>query len=357
MARALLITTLICASVAGAWYYRSNSFSCGRFDTRSNCVNSVFLDTEPLGIESAEVFHNSFDLSPTADQVVVGLSGTKDGLESHAAVVLFDSQTGKAIRALREYTCCGFFEIAFSKDGQLVASYGRGELANGTQDNSLLVQDLNGNIKYVVYSSEEDNLIDCVSKLEFGDDANFLQCGFSLYNLEAGTIQRFSEDEQEILNDPNLISISQQIAPFSAGTSAVSIHGITTNRNSERNNNTNRQTMKLTFPDESVRSYPRFSDFDNDYDVIRFSADGQKVLDLHIQDRRRQTVWQRLRLTPRTHAIAWTLDLEAENESNDVASTPVVMTNRAIEEAWSADAEHFALLGNDLRLSVFDASK
>jgi len=231
-------------------------------------------------------------------------------------------------------------------------------MVDGTEENSLLIQAIDGVTKHVIYDVDDKSKVyDCVSRMDFSEDGKLFQCSSTLYNLEANTSQRYSEDEEEVLNNADVIAYYPQHAEFSAGGSAFSPQGITTNFNADRDQLTNVQTMKLTFPDERVRSYPRFTEFDNSYDVIVFSPDGQKVLDLHIQDKNRQGILQRLELMPKTHVVTWLLDLEAETEANDIASIPVVMTNRTLEEAWSRDGEYFALLGDDLTLSVFDASQ
>jgi len=136
MARALLIITLICTIVAGAWYYRSNSFSCGQFDNRSACVSSVVLDTSTLGVESPNFLYRTLDLSSSGTQVLAAFEGMKlrsESFEPYAALILFDSKTGKPIQVLREFwgQSAGFQGAALSKDGELVASYGWGELVDG----------------------------------------------------------------------------------------------------------------------------------------------------------------------------------------------------------------------------------
>lgn len=351
MKRWVMLSVLggLTVSFGVSWYIQSNRLPCGRFDSISGCVSSVKLQVDELQFDdgTVKINYQSFDLSSGAEVVLVGLQGNRKEQDSegntynrlYAIVALFNARNGKLIRILRELKSAPNHEriqenrtvwteeIALSPDGSLAASYGIGK-----NENSLIVQrTADGSKVKTIFERSDFRRRGCLSRLDFSQDNQVLQCNSTLYRLDSDRYKRLVDKDE------------QYIYPFIADYapllfSATAADGTRVGDRAELvlpNTDPKPLNSPLRMPDDALQHF-------------MFSPDSQ----LFIEGYRGSKVKGLQHLVPlpfrRLSAIAiWTRNGELKR---------IFFTNQSYRNlAWSRDNKYFALVYKDLSLQVFKA--
>lgn len=338
----------LAVSLGVAWYIQSNRLPCRRFDSASGCVSSVKLQIDELQLEdgTVKINYQSFDLSSDAEVALVGLQGNRKEQDSegktynrlYAIVALFDPRNGKLIRVLRELKSAPDHEkiqenrtvwteeMALSPDGSLAAN------GIGKNENSLIVQrTVDGSKVKTIFERSDFRRRGCLSRLDFSQDNQVLQCNSTLYRLDSDQYKRLVDKD------------GQYIYPFIADYapllfSATAADGTRVG-----------DQAALVLPDTDPK--PLNSPLRMPDDALQhfmFSPDSQ----LFIEGYRGSKVKGLQHLVPlpfrRLSAIAiWTRNGELKR---------MFFTNQSYRNlSWSRDNKYFALVYKDLRLQVFKA--